>query len=163
MKLATALAERADLDKRFGQLKERIKASARYTEGEDAPEDAVELLNEAQHVLMAREQLVARINLTNAVTYIDMSTIDPDMPRVTVTDAIAMRDRFHAEQRFLGEMADAAGGYQDFRYGGRRRSELPMRTDLNIAEMRRDADKAAKNYRLVDQLIQAVNWSTELS
>ena len=163
MKLAGALAQRSDLDKRLEHLKERIKAAARYTEGEAPPEDARELLAEARELLMARERLVARINATNAATWVDMTSIDSNAPRITVTDAIALRDRYHAEQRLLNEMADAAGGYQDYRYGGRRRSELPMRTDLDIAGMRRAADKAAQNYRQVDQLIQATNWDTELS
>jgi hypothetical protein len=39
VKLAEALAERADAQRRLAQLKQRVMLSARFQEGEEPPED----------------------------------------------------------------------------------------------------------------------------
>lgn len=44
MKLAEALADRADASRRVEQLRSRVVANARYQEGEQPTEDAAELL-----------------------------------------------------------------------------------------------------------------------
>ena len=84
MKLAEALALRADAQKRLAQLKGRAVASARYQEGEPPAEDAATLLARARAVVDEIEDLVRRINRTNAATEIE--------PGLTLTDAIARRD-----------------------------------------------------------------------
>jgi len=68
MKLAEALAERADLQTRFGQLAARAKQSARHQEGETPPEDAAALLVEMDRVAARLEDLVVRINVQNLAT-----------------------------------------------------------------------------------------------
>src|SRR5690349_20462310 len=83
MKLAEALAVRSDATRRFEQLRSRAQANARYQEGEPPAEDARELLAEADRVLAELEDLIRRINRTNAATMLDEQT--------TVTDAIARR------------------------------------------------------------------------
>jgi hypothetical protein len=153
MKLAQALEERSDLDKRLAQLKERCRRNARYTEGEEPQEDAPALLQEMRELLARRDVLVGTINLTNARTVID---------GMTITELISLRDRLHREQQLLNEIADAAGGDRDSYYGGRRRSELPMKTDLRVREIRAEADRLAGEYRRVDSVIQQSNWDTEL-
>lgn len=159
MKLAQALTQRADMEKRMKHLQTRITASARYTEGEEPLENAPELLEEHMQILAEREVLIARIHRTNASKVIEV----PGVPvSVTITDAICLRDRLHAEQKFLNEMADSAGGHRDHYYGGRRRSELPLKTDLAIRDLRQRADRAGKRYREVDSAIQAANWEAEL-
>lgn len=153
MKVAEALAERADLDKKLAQLIQRIKKVARYTDGEEPLEDAQELLGEARDILTRREHLIARINQTNAVAELE--------PGVTITQAIARRDRLNAERNMLNELATAAGGEHDIYYG-RRRSELPMKTDLRVKDMRASADRLAKSYRELDTKIQQSNWTVDL-
>jgi hypothetical protein len=159
MKLAGALAQRSDIDHRIAQLKERVKASARYTEGEEPAENANELLTELIELLARKEHLIARVNHTNSVTVIHLPG---NSAVVTITDAIAFRDRLHAQQNLLNEIADAATGSRDSYYGGRRRSELPMKTDLPVKDLRRNADKLAQQYREADQAIQSLNWDTDL-
>src|SRR4029453_4843348 len=68
MKLAEALALRADAARRAEQLRARIVAGARYQEGEPPAEDAAALLTEAVEVLGELESLIRRINRTNAGT-----------------------------------------------------------------------------------------------
>jgi hypothetical protein len=82
MRAAEALALRADAQRRFEQLRGRAQASARYQEGEEPAEDANALVAEAEQVLVELEDLIRRINRTNAATSFDGGT---------VTDALAQR------------------------------------------------------------------------
>lgn len=70
VKLAEALALRADANRRVEQLRARIVGSARFQEGEEPPEDAQALLAEAATAIGEMEELVRRINRTNAATMI---------------------------------------------------------------------------------------------
>jgi len=85
MKLAEALANRADLQRRVEQLRGRLQNSALVQEGESPPEDPQELLEETERIVSELERDVRRINRTNlAATLADGET--------TLTDALARRD-----------------------------------------------------------------------
>jgi hypothetical protein len=158
-----ALSERAEIDKMIAQRRSRIKASARYVEGEEPAEDAAELLTEVRALMHRREVLVRAINERNAATY--MGHPDPEIDaRMTITEALAYRDRLNAERNLLNEVADyASPGASDYGYGRmRRRSELPEKTDLGIKELRTEADQIARKHREIDGLIQQSNWTTNL-
>ena len=65
MKLAEALALRADMQKRLGQLSGRIVRHARHQEGETPPEDSAELLAEYDRIAIELEAIIVRINAQN--------------------------------------------------------------------------------------------------
>ena len=58
MKLAEALQERADLDRRVQQLQQRLENNAMVQEGESPAEDPAELLAELDGCTGALEQIV---------------------------------------------------------------------------------------------------------
>jgi hypothetical protein len=152
MKLAEALALRADAARRAEQLRARIAASARYQEGETPAEDAAVLLAEAGEVLGELELLIRRINRTNAATVIEGGTL---------TDALARRDVLRMRHGVVTSAANAAAG--EGQRGFRQlRSELKMLPALPVAELRGQADNLARQLREVDTRIQQTNWETEL-
>ncbi|MDV3351896.1 DIP1984 family protein [Leptothoe sp. LEGE 181152] len=65
MKLAEALMQRADCQKRIAQLRQRLTRSAKVQEGEQPPENPQELLSEVDTVITELTRLVQRINQTN--------------------------------------------------------------------------------------------------
>jgi threonine aldolase len=152
MKLAEALARRADATRRAEQLRARIAASARYQEGETPAEDAGTLLTEAGEVLNELESLIRRINRTNAATVVDSGTL---------TDALARRDVLRLRHSVISSAADAAVG-KDQRAFRQLRSELKMIPALPVAELRGRADDLARQLREVDTLIQRTNWEADL-
>ncbi|WP_091603693.1 DIP1984 family protein [Micromonospora mirobrigensis] len=153
MKLAEALALRADAARRAEQLRTRITASARYQEGEAPAEDASALLVEAGEVLGELESLIRRINRTNAATEVTGEG--------TLTDALARRDVLRMRHGVVTAAANAAAG--DGQRGYRQlRSELKMIPALPVAELRRQADDLARQLREVDTLIQRSNWEVGL-
>ncbi|NJP34842.1 DIP1984 family protein [Micromonospora thermarum] len=152
MKLAEALALRADAARRAEQLRARIAASARYQEGETPAEDPAALLTEAGDVLGELESLIRRINRTNAATPVEGGTL---------TDALARRDVLRLRHGLVTSAADAAAG--EGQRGFRQlRSELKMIPALPVAELRGQADDLARQLREVDTLIQRTNWEVDL-
>jgi hypothetical protein len=152
MKLAEALALRAEAVRRAEQLRARIAASARYQEGETPAENAAALLTEANDVLGELESLIRRINRTNAATAIEGGTL---------TDALARRDILRLRHRVLTTAADAAAG-DGQRALRQLRSELKMIPALPVGELRSQADDIARQLREIDTLIQRTNWEAEL-
>jgi hypothetical protein len=152
MKLAEALALRADASRRAEQLRSRVTGSARFQEGETPAEDAISLLTEAGDVLDELESLIRRINRTNAATLIEGGTL---------TDALARRDVLRLRHSILTSAADAAAGEGQRGYR-QLRSELKMVPALPVAEVRRQADDLARQVRAVDTLIQRINWEVDL-
>ncbi|MBW6439026.1 DIP1984 family protein [Actinoplanes hulinensis] len=152
MKLAEALALRADASRRAEQLRSRVTGSARYQEGETPAEDATSLLAEAGAVLDELESLIRRINRTNAATPVEGGSL---------TDALARRDVLRLRHGIVTSAADAAAG--EGQRGFRQlRSELKMIPALPVADLRRQADDLARQLREVDTLIQRTNWEADL-
>lgn len=154
MKLAEALALRADATRRVEQLRTRIVANARFQEGEDPAEDAQALLTEAGAVLDGLEDLIRRINRTNAATRIG--------PDDTITDALARRDVLRTRHSVVTAAADAAAGKSHAGIGRQLRSELKMLAALPVAQLRAQADDLARQIRETDVRIQQANWEFDL-
>jgi hypothetical protein len=152
MKLAEALAARADAQARLQELRARIAANARHQEGEAPAEDPNALVAEAERLTGEIAMLVKRINATNASSVVEGVG--------TVTDAIAERDALGLRHRVLSEAASqATGSGREFRLT---HSELRMVTTLDVTELRRLADEVARQRRELDLKIQATDWATEL-
>lgn len=154
MKLAEGLALRADASRRIEQLRTRIVANARFQEGEEPAEDARALLTEAGVALDELEDLIRRINRTNAATRIG--------PEGTITDALARRDVLRARHSIVTAAADAAAGKSQAGMGRQLRSELKMLAALPVAELRSQADDLARQVRELDVRIQQSNWEFDL-
>lgn len=155
MKLAEALALRAEATRRVQQLQTRIVGNARYQEGEEPAEDAAALLAEADAALDDLESLIRRINRTNAAAVLDGGG--------TLTDALARRDTLRLRHAVVTSAADAAAG-RDQRGAAVRqlRSELRMLAALPVAELRTRADVLAREIRETDVSIQRANWEVDL-
>ena len=83
MKLAEALQERADLNRRAEQLRYRLNNNVLVQEGEKPLEDPAALLQELEECYARLEWLIGRINLTNCATRVEGRSL---------TELIARRD-----------------------------------------------------------------------
>ena len=149
MKLAEALMERADLQKRIDQLEDRLNSNALVQEGEEPAEDPLVLLSELTSLSADLEKLITRINLTNAGTVVNGETL---------TALIAKRDcltkRIRVVRRFLSAASQTA-----MRSRG---SEIVVKSTVSVRDLQTTLDGLAKTLRETDTAIQAANWSTEL-
>lgn len=150
MKLAEALIQRADRQRRVEQLKQRLILNAKVQEGDEPAENPRALLDELERVAAELERLVERINRTNSATSLDDG--------VTVTGALARRDVLALRHKVYSELAHAAT-IEHARYS---RSEIKFQSTVDVAAIQRNADDLARDYRELDARLQAINWTTEL-
>ena len=149
MKLAEALQERADLNRRLEQLRHRLCNNAIVQEGEKPAEDPHKLLAEQEECLGRLECLMAQINLTNSRTTVEGKTL---------TEWIARRDALKLRIIALREMTDAAS-----RIAQRAtRSEIKILPTVDVPTIQKQLDEASAELRRTDNLIQQHNWLTEL-
>ncbi len=149
MKLAQALVERADLQKRLAQLRRRLLLNAKVQEGEMPAEDPKELLRELEGCVSELESLITRINLTNA------GVLEGEEP---LTALLARRDclkiRGEALREFLYEASETVMRGT--------RSEVVVRSTVEVAALQKQVDALSKELRELDLRIQQINWTTEL-
>lgn len=149
MKLAEALQERADLNARIEQLKERMVQNALMQEGIEPSEDPHELASEFEECVSRLEVLVNLINLTNVRTVVDGKTL---------TEHIAHRDclklRIGAYRNFLREAGQPPRRAM--------RSEIRILSTVDVREEQKKLDALSGELRKTDTLIQSANWTTDI-
>ncbi|MEZ7767058.1 DIP1984 family protein [Haemophilus parahaemolyticus] len=150
MKLAEALIERADLQCRLEQLKQRLNQNAQYQEGEEPAESPEALLAEYRQATTKLEQLIVKINLANNRIQLESGQL--------MVEALAKRDRLKAEHNTLINLADAATQTFD-RYS---RSEIKTLAAIDVKNIRKQIDEIAKQHRQLDTQIQQANWLSEI-
>src|SRR5262249_30467790 len=100
MKLAEALIQRGDIQKRLAELQDRLKRSAWGQEGEQPHEDPAKLKREVTALVEQLQDLVFQINRANITTRLASG--------MTLTEALAQRDTITLQQNVLRTVADAA-------------------------------------------------------
>ncbi len=99
MKLAVALTERSDLQRRIAEISKRLANNAKVQEGDTPAEDPAALLRELDVCLVRLEELVTKINLTNSRAVSNGETM---------TELLAHRDSLQQRLRILRGFLDAA-------------------------------------------------------
>ena len=150
MKLAEALKLRADLKERIDSMGDRLNMNAKVQEGEFPAEDPYELMKEMDSMLNEYEEIIWRINHTNA------STVGANGR--TITQLIAHRDALTERYSMMKEFLDSASSL----VGRHSVSEIRVISTVSVPELRREVDAVAKELRLTDNTIQELNWTTEL-
>jgi len=150
MKLAEALIERAEIQKKNGQLISRVKANTKVQEGDLPSEKPEELIAEYEENMSRFLELVRRINTTNAKTPFDDGN--------SIADAIALRDCLGARIRAYREFYESATIKQD-RYN---RSEIRFIRHIDLKELQEQINRLSKEYREIDTRLQGINWTVDL-
>lgn len=149
MKLATALSERADIQRRLSQLQTRLNNNAKVQEGEEPAEDPKALLKELDALLNRLEKLMAQINLTNSRTVSGGKTL---------TELIARRDCLTKRVGIMRSFLDNASARAD-RYS---QKEIKVLSTVSVATLQKQVDGVSRELREVDEQIQSLNWTTDL-
>ncbi len=149
-KLGEALARRAELQARLGEVRDRLRVSALAQEGDRPAEDPEPLLEELEDIATKLESLIAQINHTNVVTRLSSGQ--------TLTQALARRDVLGVLHGALKAVADATA-QQQARYS---RSEIRLVRTFDVSAVRSRVDQLARDRRQLDVEIQNANWTVEL-
>ena len=150
MKLAEALIARADLQNKAAQIKRRISQSAKVHEGDEPVENAAELLHQYDALMANLEELVIRINRTNAAAELDGGVL---------ADAIAKRDSLKARINTYRELCEEVSVLREREYGS---SDVKFVRHVDVSELRKQMDILSKQYRELDTRMQGMNWAFDL-
>ena len=149
MKLAEALNQRADLQKRIAQLKERLSNNAKVQEGDEPAEKPADLFTELDGSLRELERLIVRINRTNQETVWEGKTL---------TEMIAGKDVLSLQLSVLRSVLEAANVRSD-RFS---RNEIKFVRTIDVNALQKQVDDLSRDLRELDSKLQQANWMTEL-
>ena len=149
MKLAEALQERADLNRRIEALKVRLINNCMVQEGEEPVEAPEALLEELNGAIKRLEHLIAAINRTNC---------EATAGGETLTSLIARKDCLSAKLAVYRDLVYAAGQTTHRARG----TEIKILPAVDVRALQKETDAMAKILRETDNRLQAANWSTEL-
>ncbi len=149
MKLAEALLERADLQKRIAQMAGRLNSNAQVQEGEKPAEDPKALLRELDEMTARLETLVADINLTNSAVVVKGENL---------TVLLSRRDAMKQHIRILRDFLDEASALAT----RARMSEIRILSTVNVSSLQKQLDQKSKALRELDARIQEANWTVDL-
>lgn len=149
MKLAVALSERADIQRRLSELSDRLANNAKVQEGDAPAEEPEKLLAEMDVLINRLETLIFQINTTNSQTHADGKSM---------TLLLAKRDCMKKRLAMLRGFLDCASSKVD-RYS---RTEIAVHSTVDVAELQKEADRLSRELRCLDEKIQELNWTTDL-
>ena len=149
MKLAEALQERADLNRKIEQLQDRLSNNVLVQEGEQTAEDPEKLKDELDSAILRLAALIAQINQTNCTTIVEERTL---------TALIARKDALSLKIRLYKEIASTAS-QTTYRA---RNTEIKIKSTISVADWQAEIDQMSKELRLLDNQLQQSNWNTDL-
>ena len=149
MKLAEALQERADLNRSIEQLRSRLDNNTLVQEGETPAESPSDLKRELDSSLERLAYLIARINITNCQTECDGQSL---------TELIAKKDALTVK---ISAYRDIVSTASQLAYRARN-TEIKIKPTISVVDWQNEVDRMSKELRLLDNRLQACNWTTEL-
>ena len=149
MKLAEALNQRADLQRRIAQLRERLSNNVKVQEGDQPAEKPDDLFKELAGSLKLLKDLIVSINRTNQETVWQGKTL---------TEIIAEKDTLSMHIAALRSALDAANVRSD-RYS---RNEIKFVRTIDVNALQKRVDDLSRDLRQLDSQLQQANWMTDL-
>jgi DNA repair exonuclease SbcCD ATPase subunit len=149
MKLAEALNQRADLQKRIAQLRERLSNNVKVQEGDQPAENPEDLFEELESSLQQLKDMIVRINKTNQETVWEGTTL---------TEIIAEKDVLSMHLAALRSTLDAANVRSD-RYS---RNEIKFVRTIDVNALQKKVDNLSRDLRVLDSKLQQANWTADL-
>lgn len=151
MKLAVALQERNDLNKKIAQLNYRLELNAIVQEGEKSGEDPYELLEELDSCYKKLEDLISRINKTNCQVITNYNNL-------TLTELIAKKDvliqKIDSYRTLFNKASNLVSRVM--------RSEIKILSNVDVKKVQKDIDYMSKELRLIENTIEETNWKFDL-
>ncbi|MBR0500939.1 MAG: DIP1984 family protein [Bacteroidales bacterium] len=149
MKLAEALNQRADLQKRIAQLRDRLSNNVKVQEGDQPAEKPDDLFKELEGSLRQLKDMIVCINRTNQETVWEGRTL---------TEMIAEKDVMTMHLGALRSTLEAANVRSD-RFS---RNEIKFVRTVDVNALQKKVDDLSRDLRELDSRLQQANWMTDL-
>lgn len=157
MKLAEALMRRADLNREYQEIVNRISSNATHEE-DDAPEENMNALWYELNTNVTQQQaLILNIQRTNLGTDVEF-----EGQTYSLMDLILLRDAILKE--YTGKSHSLIRGGRSRGYFQRAsRDDIKFVPTLDQSVVRENLNTLAALRRRVDAAIQQTNWNTDLT
>jgi len=152
MKLGELLMQRADLNKRIGQVEARLKEAVLVQEGDDPDGDPTELLVELNGLYDQMGTIVSAINGVNAT-----ATMQDGTP---LGEALLLRNMLGKRIKSYQQVIGAAGSNNMSRYS---RNEIKFVKTVDLVALQKHLDSLSRQHRDLDVEIQQRNWELDIS
>ena len=149
MKLAEALQERADLNRKIDELGRRIRQNVLVQQGEKPNEDPNAMFEELKAAVDRLETVIRQINFSNCKHRVGGRTLTEIIAR---KDTLKMLYNAHRD-------ALSAATQSTSRARGTEIKILPV---VDVKALRRETDEIAKEIRMLDNALQQANWNFDL-
>jgi len=149
MKLAEALAMRNGHQAHIQDLEQRLRRSSQVQMGDNPPENPEELLSDMERTFRELQRLISAIDRTNSHATAEGKTLAE-----LLIERNLLRSRQHILERLLAEAS--------IRSVRQTKSEIRFVTTIRIPQIQKDIDALGAEYRRLDMVLQAANWSVEL-
>ncbi len=150
MKLAEALIERAELQRKNIQLFNRIKSNTMVQEGDTPAENPNDLMVEYEQNMERLLFLIQKINATNNRIPFD--------EKGSVSDAIARRDSLKSKIGIYRSIYESAM-IRPERYSS---TEIKFVRCIDAKQLQDTINQLSKQYRELDTKLQGINWTIDL-
>ncbi len=141
--------QRADLQKRIAQLRERLSNNVKVQEGDQPAENPDDLFKELEGSLKQLKGLIVSINRTNQETIWEGKTL---------TEMIAEKDVLSLHLGALRATLEAANVRSD-RFS---RNEIKFVRTVDVNALQKKVDDLSKELRELDSKLQQANWMTDM-
>jgi hypothetical protein len=148
MKLAEALIKRRDIDTAIANINMSLIENVKVIEGTkpfESPEELADIIN---NMLEEQTKLIHKINKTNNKTITDDGR--------TLDELITLREQLKRRHKLF----DSA--YRQAFTSSRCYDNIKYVVAVDIPSLKTKIAASAKDFRELDNKIQAINWSTEL-
>ena len=149
MKLAEALQERADLNRKIDELGRRIRQNVLVQQGDKPNEDPNAMFEELKAAVDRLETVIRQINFSNCKHRVGGKTLTEIIAR---KDTLKMLYNAHRD-------ALSAATQSTSRARGTEIKILPV---VDVKALRRETDEIAKEIRTLDNTLQQANWNFDL-
>lgn len=149
MKLAEALAIRAEIKTKINNIQSRLNQNAKVQSGEQPAENPYVLLKELDILSENMITLVKNINYTNCVTTEN---------GISLMEMIAEKDilqkKISVIKNFLSNASSLVNRYSN--------TEIKIQSTVDVAKLQKEVDHMSKKLRELDMNIQRINWTVDL-
>jgi hypothetical protein len=143
-KLADAILERGDVQKKIEQLKTRLSNNALYQKDTKTPESPKDILSELDFCFSRLELLINTINEANNISGLYKLLAKRDV----------IKSKLNAHRNFLSEISSGVNRYS--------KTEIAILPNFDAKIIQKEIDILSKEFRLTDSAIQSKNWEIEV-
>ena len=149
MKLAEALQERADLNRKIEELGRRIRQNVLVQQGEKPNEDPNAMFEELKAAVNRLETVIRQINFSNCNHFVGGRSL---------TEIIARKDTLKMLYNAHRDALSAATQSTSRARG----TEIKILPAIDVKALRKESDEIAKEIRFLDNTLQQANWTFDL-